>query len=504
MRGATEMVERERKFEATDRIEIPDVPGTSVAGRSEVRLTATYWDTVHRRLLRWGHTLRHRRASDGSEDRWTLKLSIPSPKKNGELRRIEAHVPGGGLYPPPAIRGLARAVLRRAVLRPIATIVTDRHRVELAGGSPTQRIELSDDRVSSVVGLRRGPSFRQIEVEPAGPDADELTDEVASALVGAGAVPTEASKLTTVLGGTPEPEIVLPSAGARMTIRDVIRFAIGSGGSRLIANDPIARIGADPEAIHKARVATRRLRSDLKTLGSLLDPTTVEWLRDELRWVGELLGSVRDADVLIARVRELEDGLRVEPGATRAIVAELEHDRRQSHDALVEALASRRYVTLIGELVAAASDPPLADGVDGDARARSTLRKLVRKDWRRVSRAVKQLAPDPDDAALHEIRKRAKRARYGAELAASALGDDTDRLAERLADLQDVLGELQDSVVADERLTALVGTGRIDGMAAFAAGRLACSIGAIGSAARDRWPAAWNAARRKRLRRALR
>jgi CHAD domain-containing protein len=500
MPGATEMVERERKFEATDRIEIPDVPGTSVAGRSEVRLTATYWDTVHRRLLRWGHTLRHRRASDGSEDRWTLKLSIPSPKKNGELRRIEAHVPGGGLYPPPAVRELARAVLRRAVLRPIATIVTDRHRVELAGGSPTERIELSDDRVSSVVGLRRGPSFRQIEVEAAGPDADELTDEVASALVGAGAVPTETSKLTTVLGGTPEPEIVLPSAGARMTIRDVIRFAIGSGGSRLIANDPIARIGADPEAIHQARVATRRLRSDLKTLGSLLDPTTVEWLRDELRWVGELLGSVRDTDVLIARVRELD----LESGATGAIVAELEHDRRQSHDALVEALASRRYVTLIGELVAAASDPPLAQGVDGDARARSKLRKLVRKDWRRVSRAVKQLAPDPDDAALHEIRKRAKRARYGAELAASALGDDTDRLAERLADLQDVLGELQDSVVADERLTALVGMGRIDGLAAFAAGRLACAIGAIGSGARDRWPAAWDAARRKRLRRAVR
>src|SRR5512133_2084389 len=111
MPGATDMVERERKFEATDRIEIPDIPGTSVVGRSDVRLTATYWDTVQRRLLRWGHTLRHRRASDGSEDRWTLKLSIPSRKKTGELRRIEAHVPGGGLYPPPAVREVARAVI---------------------------------------------------------------------------------------------------------------------------------------------------------------------------------------------------------------------------------------------------------------------------------------------------------------------------------------------------------------------------------------------------------
>src|SRR5918994_2703435 len=133
MPGAIETIERERKFEATDKLEIPDVAGTSVVDRSDVRLSATYWDTVHRRLLRWGHTLRHRRASDGSEDRWTLKLAIPSRQKKGELRRAEIHVRGSGLYPPPAIRGLARAVVRRAVLKPIAVITTDRHRVELAG-----------------------------------------------------------------------------------------------------------------------------------------------------------------------------------------------------------------------------------------------------------------------------------------------------------------------------------------------------------------------------------
>lgn len=43
----------------------------------------------------------HRRASHGPEDRWTLKLSIPSRKKKGESQRGEVHVPGRGLYPPP-------------------------------------------------------------------------------------------------------------------------------------------------------------------------------------------------------------------------------------------------------------------------------------------------------------------------------------------------------------------------------------------------------------------
>jgi CHAD domain-containing protein len=501
----TEAFERERKFEAADDVRLPEVPGTSVIDGSDIRLIATYWDTAQRRLLRWGHMLRHRRASDGSEDRWTLKLSIPSHKKNGELRRAEIHVPGSRLYPPAAIRLLARAVLRRGVLTPIAVIRTNRHRFELTGHDPHDRIELSDDRVSSIVGLRPGPTFRQIEIEAASPDASALIDEASGALVRAGAVPTDTTKLEVVLGAKPEPEIALPGTGPDVSIRDVVRFAIGSGAERLIANDPAARIGSDPEAIHQARVATRRLRSDLKTLEPVLERSAPDRLRDELHWIGGLLGSVRDADVLIARVEETGRLSRLQPDATSTIVAELERDRRRSHRELVAALASRRYTALVETLIDAAEAPPLAEGVDGDLRARPRMRKLVDKSWRRVSRAVKRLETEPDDAALHEIRKRAKRVRYAAELAAAATDEDAgaDRLADRLADVQDVLGELQDAVVAEERLEGLVRDERITGGAAFAAGKLACAMEHARSDARNRWPAAWKAAKAKALRRWL-
>ena len=504
MPGKTE-VETERKFEAPDDLRLPDVPGTSVIDGSEVRLTATYWDTSHRNLLRWGHTLRHRRASDGSEDRWTLKLSIPSRKKDGQLRRAEVHVPGYRLYPPAAIRRLARGVLRRGVLTPIAVIRTDRHRLELAGHDPNERIELSDDHVSSIVGARRGPTFRQIEVEAVSGGANGLMDQASDVLIRAGAVPTDATKLATVLGGTPESEIALPRTGPKISIRDLVRFAIGSGAERLVANDPAARNGSDPEAIHQARVATRRLRSDLKTLEPLLEQEAAARIRDELHWIGGLLGSVRDADVLIEQVEEMGRTSHLPPDATSAIVTELERDRRAGHAELVHGLTSRRYTALVQTLVDASEVPPLADGVKGKRRAKPRLRRLIRKSWRRVPRSVDRLEAEPDDPALHEVRKRAKRARYAAELASVGVGQgaEADRLAGRLEDVQDVLGELQDAVVGDQRLAMLVRDGRITGEAAFVAGKIACTMGQARSEARDAWPGAWKAASKKRLRRWL-
>jgi hypothetical protein len=68
--------------------------------------------------------------------------------------------------------------VRRGLLRPIAVVLTERRRLEVADQGSTDRIEVDDDHVSSVVGLRRGPAFHQIEVEAASPDADRLAERL--------------------------------------------------------------------------------------------------------------------------------------------------------------------------------------------------------------------------------------------------------------------------------------------------------------------------------------
>jgi CHAD domain-containing protein len=495
-------IERERKFDVADDVSIEELGGVLVPDGSTVTLTATYWDTPDRRLLRWGHTLRHRRASDGTEDGWTLKLAVPEKSSSGDLDREEVNAAGSPQFPPAELRSLVQGIIRNESLQAVATIATERAGAELAGRG-SAAVEVSDDRVSSTVDHAPGTSFRQLEVEAKGPGAEPIIVALSDALTEAGAKPTTTSKLARVLGDSPEPEIIVPPARPKMSIEDLARFAIGSGAGRLIENDPAVRLDTDPEAIHQARVATRRLRSDLKTLEPLLDAQRVEQLRGELAWVGLLLGAVRDLDVLIERFNGMTGRLPEDAEGDREIVQALAEERRIRHLELIDALGSPRYVHLLDDLVEASASPPLAAGVDGRKRVRSRLRPLARKTWRRLERAVDRLDAHPSDEDLHEIRKRGKRARYAAELSAGVLGKDAKRLATRLEDLQEVLGDLQDTVVAEQHLRRMARNG-LSSRAAFAAGTL---VGVEQDARRQdcaKWPAVWKSARKKRLRRWLR
>ncbi|MBV8949235.1 MAG: CHAD domain-containing protein, partial [Actinobacteria bacterium] len=70
----------------------------------------------------------------------------------------------------------------------------------------------------------------------------------------------------------------------------VVHGSIATAVRALMIHEPQLRDGIDDEAVHRARVATRRLRSDLRTFKTLLDPEWVGWATGELRWLGGCLG----------------------------------------------------------------------------------------------------------------------------------------------------------------------------------------------------------------------
>ena len=226
----------------------------------------------------------------------------------------------------------------------------------------------------------------------------------------------------------------------------------------LARHDPGARLADDPERIHRIRVATRRARSALRTARPLVDREWAQGLREELKWLGAELAPARDLDVLLASLAADADELG-KPAAT--IVRQLEGERRRAQKRLVAALESPRYLALLGELERAADAPRVRTA---DAR----LDKLARKDFGRLRRAVRALGKGPSDEALHDVRKRGKRVRYSAELAG---GKQARKFVEAAKSFQDVVGEHQDAVVAEQRLTALVPRAKSP-EAVFAAGRL--------------------------------
>lgn len=488
------VVERELKLETDREFELPDLTevadGLPVATLPPASLTATYYDTEDLVLLRAGITVRYR-VGDG-DPKWTVKL----PEDGGDrfLSRREVDVTAPEDPVPAEVTDLLLARLRHRPLVVAARMETRRQEVEIRTGEGVRLVAVADDLVS----VDGEPAFREVEVERDEAAPDDLVDQVVARLRSAGATAgASRSKVARVLGPRLDapPEAAPVVLGKKSRAGDVVRATIASATTRLLTHDVGVRLGGDAEAVHQARVATRRLRSDLRTLRALVDATWATAVRDELKWLGGALGSVRDNDVLAERLAAQADEL---PDAERATVeglcARLADEGELARKALLDALGSARYVALVDALVEAAADPPLTGAAT--AKATKVMPGLVRRPWKKLRKTVADLPPSASDEQLHEVRIRAKQARYAADLASGVMGKPARRLASALADLQTVLGDLQDGAVAEEWLRAAA-AGNGDGAAVPA-------LIAVQERGRDRarskWRKAWRAASKKKLR----
>src|SRR5262249_24664420 len=133
-------------------------------------------------------------------------------------------------------------------------------------------------------------------------------------------------------------------------------------------------------------------------------------------------------------------------------------------EALRGSLTDARYQRLLKRLTQAAHRPRLTPDAENPCRA--ILPEMVRSLWKGLKKAGRSLRLDSAEAEYHEVRKRAKRVRYAAELAAESLASETSRAAARFARLahhvQDILGAHQDAVMAREFLKDFRSTGNGD------------------------------------------
>ena len=282
-------------------------------------------------------------------------------------------------------------------------------------------------------------------------------------------------------------DVLSPSVACTRSIGDVVRRAMCADTSRLLANDAAARLGEDVEGVHQARVATRRLRSNLGTFSPVLRASPTAPLLKDLRWLGSALGTARDLDVLRDRIRK--DVRALDPlarGDGMTLIEAIDADRIAAGKRLAKVLGSKRYRSLLASLAVTAAEPPFRRSAG--LPAEDFLGDAIHDRYKALVAAVESLPAVPQDAELHAVRILAKPTRYAAELGADVLGSSCARFARRVTDLCDALGELNDGLKANEWLDDV----SIAPWRAFAVGRVrAAEIGRV-VAARAAWARSWD------------
>ncbi|MFB8269502.1 CHAD domain-containing protein [Streptomyces sp. NPDC055955] len=468
--------EIERKYEAPVADEgfgLPDlsrVAGVSaVIDKGVVDLDAVYYDTVDQRLAAAAITLRRR--TGGADAGWHLKL----PVSLAEGVRDEIRSPLSDDVPRD-LSGLVRSRVREADLVPVMRLRSSRDVRELTDADGALLAEVSVDgvRAERLTGGPGAATWTEIEVELADGGDPAFLGKVEKKLRKAGASRSaSASKLARALTETgigPRPP--RPAADPETPADHVLAY-LRAQRDAIVDLDPAVRRDL-PDAVHQMRVATRRLRSALRSYRKILDRAVTDPIGDELKWLAGELGVDRDQEVLTDRLAAAHAELprELSTGPVRNRLRTWSRARRSgSRRHLIAVLDGKRYLALLAALDALVDAPPLRA-----EQPKNALAKAVLRDYKRLAGRVEgALDTDPGparDLALHNARKAAKRSRYAAEVAMPALGHRAKDVGKHAKELQSLLGEHQDSVMAREALRDLAAQAHAAGESSFTYGLL--------------------------------
>jgi CHAD domain-containing protein len=209
-------------------------------------------------------------------------------------------------------------------------------------------------------------------------------------------------------------------------------------------------VSADPESLHKLRVALRRLRSLWWAYDPLIDRWRAKWQRREFKALADSAGQTRDWDILKHLLAE-------DTSTSHSFAALMERIDLLRGDALlrsratiagtnVEAMLTQQIANVVLQLDACSFDEPLAVFA---ANRVATAKKALHK-------RVKQVLGSPDAAyaEIHEVRIAGKKLRYLLEFFAPLIDSGNEGGVVELTQLQDELGKLNDIVSSEALLHA--------------------------------------------------
>jgi CHAD domain-containing protein/uncharacterized protein YjbK len=424
-----------------------------------VRNVDIYLDTFDWSLFKKRFAFRYR-VSNGSA--WYTLKSVGSIEE-GIAKRMETEVKLDEPVDNPAmvsvrkVRKLVDGMIFPRKLLEHIRVITDRRLYQVV--SPERaKIELAFDNSSfSLQGLqksRRAQKLNEMEAEIFKGPTTALEGMASLLAEKFSYLPSSASKLEVAIERL---KVIIPSKkppqNLRVSLEDrldlTVRKILTHQHQRFLENLPGVQRDIDTEFVHQARVSTRRMRSALRLFHQAVPENTAAYLEGELKWLGGIFGVVRDLDVfLLNLVRFKEQIERFPKKKKEAFENWIEKHRRTPFKTLCQDLESPRYKNFERRLRRFLEQPlPLRPR---SPLALKTVQEvapvLITEKFEAVINQGQTVLASPKLKQFHRLRIQMKRLRYASEFMAPAYDDKLDPFIERTVEIQDCLGEIQDTV----------------------------------------------------------
>jgi CHAD domain-containing protein len=244
----------------------------------------------------------------------------------------------------------------------------------------------------------------------------------------------------------------IPVIDAREPMCNALRRILQLHAEQLWSRQYGAAWEQDEEFVHEMRVACRRIRTALELSRDVLGAQADYWAQ-EFNWLGDLLGSVRDLDVLMDFLDEyIDEAPKTHRKALEEMTDTFLRRRKSASRRLIKGMESPRYEKLrqgfgrsitqpVGSLEGLQAVGDRAEEPFGqEAHALSALQLAA---LTHCSQDLESLESEP----LHQVRLACKKLRYTLEFFQDVLPEDAAEIAEKTSCLQDLLGEVHDADV---------------------------------------------------------
>lgn len=423
-------------------------------------LRSIYLDTPDHALRQAGMTLRLRR--DGRRWIQTVKAGRELHGGLSQVNELESPAPGGHVnlqaIPDQEMRDAVIERLNGSPLQPVCETEIRRTagEIRLADGT---RAELAVD-TGEIRAAGRSANLSEAEIELIAGSPARLFD-IAQTLFPDGGL--RFSKLSKAARGyllaseghidpplAPRGAVGIaidPVGNAERAALDVLRECADQIATNMVVSAKLD----DPEGPHQLRVGLRRLRSAFAVFATVLDSPGMARLKDEARWLGQEVGTVRDLDVVAGEIVRREADAHDQEPALAALADALGERAAAARAKLRAVIAGRRAQAFVIDLARFVETRGwlLPEDFGQTGRLAEPIIELAEaalaRCWKKARKSARRLEA-LDAEQRHALRKDLKKLRYAAEFLSSLYPEKrVQPFLKRMKRLQSAFGELNDA-----------------------------------------------------------